>query len=535
MYKKILSDFSAGSNYACAPLQLGLDSKVTPWAHGLNVEIFSEKGVCRQKGNIKIAQSADGKGICAVYTYTPAKNILAKKILYVTSGGGFYEYDVLSGEHKCLKSGLDPSGHFIFAEFIGGIAVSNAKDAPFFYKGNVNGLAGSVCDMKTVAKDGVSPIFASAMCAYKSRLWLAADDTLYFSALGTFDDWTSIDDAGYISNFHCDAAPITALRPYMDYLAIYKRAQTYLLSGNSGDNFAVVPFADKGANNQNAVVTAGNKQYFFSNALFSLEQSGILSQISLGSEATLAIKPMLNDETMYLRGVKGGDGATYAVATPLDKSSLHKIYLLPYEPKNQLWLYIPTQNNPHINNIWIFDYIHNAWTLRGTPQPISCAANYGEQIISGTSDGRILLEFTGKSFDGVPIEFEWRTPFLALGNVNTRKEISDFYFLVSDSVDNNFRFCAYKDYDTLDAQDQDSISISNLSNLLWASDANDEFQFFWADDSAEHQQKWAIGCEIAQKVDLSLACTAVQFCVFGSELNEDFAILALECKEITEE
>ena len=308
MYNKIYSDFSAGADYSTTPLQLGLDSKVTPWAHGLNVEIFSNKGVCRQSGNVKIAQNPDGAKITALYTYVPNLNPDAKKILYSTAGGKFYEYDVLTGDHRLLKSGLKVDAACVFAGFIGGVAVCNGADEPFFYEGDETGLSGRICGMNTVAKDGESPILASALCAYKSRLWLAAGDTLYFSALGTYDDWTSASDAGYISGFHCDTAPVTALKPYKDYIAIYKARETYLLSGNSPSDFAITPFADKGAAAHNAVVSAFNRQFFFSGALFSLEQSGILAQITLGSEASLAIKPVLYGDTSNLISLKATQG-----------------------------------------------------------------------------------------------------------------------------------------------------------------------------------------------------------------------------------
>ncbi len=558
MYKKIYSDFSSGVNYAKAPLQLGLDSKVTPWAHGLNVEIFCQNGVSRQNGNRLITRNPDGERITALHTFTPANAPDKKKILYLTASGKFYEYDAHGGAHRLVKSGLTADRACVFASFIGGIAVSNGVDAPFFYKGDENGLAGEVCDMKTVAKDGESPILATAMCAYKSRLWLAAGDTLYYSALGTFDDWSSAADAGYISNFHCDAAPVTALRPYKDYLAIYKKSQTYLLSGSSADDFAISPFSDKGAVAQNAVATAANKQFFFCDALFSLEQTGILAQITLGSEASSAIKPIFESDTTNLRSIEGVDGIKYAVCAPLDSGALEQVHLIPYEPKNQLWLYIPTLNNPHLNNIWIYDWSNGAWTLRGLPQPISCAASYGREIISATSDGRILLEDKENTFDGAPIAFEWRSAFLALGNPNCRKAIDDFYFLFSDTVDNRFRFCTFKDYDSLDAQDHETISVSNSHNLVWATEFSDGRQFYWGGEdggardglavepkaaaraasdtvSADFDQRWAVPCDIAQKIDISLSCTALQLSIFGDKPDENFAMLALEFKEILEE
>lgn len=539
MYKKILSDFSAGVNYACAPLQLGLDSKVTPWANGLNVEIYCTKGVCRQNGNVLIGLTPEPKAINSIFTFTPSRNPKAVKILYSTADGEFYEYDRLSGEHVLRVVDLRPDTPCVYAEFMGGVAICNGKDTPFYYKGDEDGGLGSFFEMNTVGKDGESPILATAVCAYKSRLWLADEDTLYYSALGRFDDWTSTDDAGFISNFHCDSAPVTALRPYKDYIAIYKRTQTYLLSGSTPDEFAIAPFADKGACAQNAVVTASNKQYFFSGALFSLEQSGLLSQIALGSEASLPIKPILNGDSSNIKTLKDQFGNSFRVGCPLDKSNLQKAHLLYYEPKNQLWLYIPTQNNPYLNNIWIYDITHDAWTHRGQPQPILCASNYGEQIISATDDGRIYLEDVGSTFDDEPITFEWKSPFLALGNVNSRKSIDDFYFLFSDLCDNKFRFCTFKDYDSLDAQDLEVVNVSNSLNMIWADEASEGGQFDWAGDSDDFPSSkgkyWAVPSEIAEKIDISLSCTALQLCIFGDSAEENFAMLALEFKEIFEE
>lgn len=567
MYKKMLSDFSAGVNLACAPLQLGLDSSKTAWAAGLNVEIFSEKGVCRQNGNSLITTTPQNAAVTSLFTFAPAANPERKRILYTTANGDFCEFNTETGEHTVLKSGLAQDTPCIYAEYLSGVAVCNGVDAPFYYKCDAEGVSAEICDMKTVAKDGENPIIATAMCAYKSRLWLAAGDTLYFSALGMYDDWETVNDAGFISNFHCDAAPVWALRTYKDYLAIYKPNSVYLLSGSSPEDFAVTPFADKGAASQNAVVTAANKQFFFSDALFCLEQTGILAQIALGSEASLAIKPALNGSSDLLKTLKDNAGNAFAAGGALDKSRAACVHALSYERKNQLWVYVPTENNEFLNNVWIYDWQHGAWALRATPQPVLCAANYGEYIISGTKDGRILLEDSSMTFDGVPIVFEWKSPFLTLGNPNSRKLIDEFYFLISDTIDNNFVFRAYKDYDTLDAQDYEEIRVDNLQNLVWASDLHEGEQYNWApepvleaavnSDAGEtataqafstqdsdalvdenspdsiYGSRWAVPCDTAQKAEVSGSCLAVQFCISGERAEHNFALLALEYKEIT--
>lgn len=552
MYKKLLSDFSSGINLSKTALQLGLDSNKTPWASGLNVEIYNQSGVCRQNGNMLITTAPDFQGINSLFTFAPKADNKKQKILYSTTSGKFYEYDCTTRVHKCLKKNLSTEKGCIYTLYIGGVAIANGVDEPFFYSVDEDGS--KVSEMNTVSKDGETPIIAEAICSYKSRLWLAAQNTLYYSALGTYNDWTSTEDAGYISNFHCDEAPITALKPYKDYIAIYKQNQTYLLSGSSPDDFAVIPFADKGAASQDSVVTAANKQFFFSDALFTLEQTGILAQITLGNEASLNIKPVLNGTPASYKTFEtedaDGNKKIYLAGAALDKSRLSRLKAVPCERKNQLWFYIPTQNNDYINNIWIYDWLNSAWTLRALPQPVLCAAKFGDDIICATQDGKILLEDYGPSFDGLPIQFEWKSPFLTLGNPNSRKLIDYFYFLVSDTTDNNFIFSVYKDYDSLDAQDQENINVSNSLNMLWASEATDDKKSSWAEEpqtttssdtstspgSLAQQtasNHWAISSETVQKAEISNSCIAIQICIEGTLPQHNFALIGLEYKEIT--
>ena len=536
MYKKLLSDFSPGVNLSITSLELGLDRSNTPWASGINVELYSQKGVCRQSGNTLLTTNPADKEINSLFYFNPETAEFNKKILYSTTDGCFYEYDLTTNTHTCLKNDLTSGKPCIYTRYLDGVAVANGADEPFFYHITGQNAAPALESTDTVAKDGESKIIARALCSYKGRLWLSDGDTIYYSALGTYDDWQTAYDAGFIANFHCDSAPVTALLPYKDYIAIYKSAQTYLLTGSSHEDFAIVPFTDKGACSQNAVVTANNRQFFFSKALLCLEQTGLLAQITLGQEASLNIKPVLNGTSASLKTVTAG-GETFHIGAPLDKSRLNMLHAVVCEPKNQLRFFVPTENNPYINNIWIYDWVNSAWSLRALPQPVLCAANYEDNIIIGTKDGKILVEDHGQTFDGEPIFFEWKSPFLTLGNPNSRKIIDDFYLLISDNVDNNFIFSTYRDYDTLDSQDHENILVSNLINLIWGSDSSDGGNFLWADDnSGENEiytQRWAVPSETAQKTNVSGSCISVQFCIEGNQPEHNFALLGLEYKEIT--
>lgn len=116
--------------------------------------------------------------------------------------------------------------------------------------------------------------FSQLLFVPKGRLWVASGSTLYYSALGKYNDFSTEDDAGYINNFFTNTDSITALKTYKDYLAIYKKDSVALYYlGQAMMIFKITPFADKGTS-ANSVVTVNNKQYFVNQGIFSMEQAG---------------------------------------------------------------------------------------------------------------------------------------------------------------------------------------------------------------------------------------------------------------------
>lgn len=513
-YRKIFTDLSGGHRSDLTALELGLDSKKIYWADAKNVEISATKGIARQGGNTLMTQSPDGAaimGLCAVESKTSS----ASGVLYATALGNLYYYSFSNQTNYLKHSGMTQDTPCVFIKYLNGIIVSNgADDLLFFKQGAQNEV--SACN---AADANSRPIRSRAIASFKGRLWVGVEDRLYFSALGTYDDWTTPQDAGYIANFHSDAALITALRPYKEYLAIYKRTQTYLLGGDSPEDFVIMPFADKGAAGQNAVANASNKQYFLSDYVFSLEQSGILAQIALSSEVSQNIKPEFAD---------------------IDKSRITEAFVLPYERKNQLWFFIPHSNRSFLNYVWIWDYYNQAWFKRVVPQAVCAAAVLDDNIITATSSGEILIENLGSTFNGETIDFYWKTPFLALGNENERKTIDEFYFLLNDDNDNNFDLSVYKNYDTLDCYDAENIFTYNEQNLLWAHENEEEqgrladTKYIWGGvEAGENGQYWALPAETAVKAEISESCFSFQLCVSGENPEQNCGITGLEFKEIT--
>lgn len=495
--KSLFYNLSGGLNTAATKTDLGLETSKVFWSEAQNVEIFKNKGVTRQNGNTQTFCASLNKPITSIFGYVIDG---IEYILHTTDDGQLYCYNSDSEVITEVAYKFTSPLNITYTRFLQGVVLSNGVDEPIYYNHkNPSAVESTKATASTAAK-----IRSTAVCAYKGRLWMAMGGTLYFSALGRYNDWSSANDAGYISNFLCDVDEITALAGYKDYLAIYKADATFMLSGSNPTDFAVQKFADKGARNQSMVINVANKQYFFNSAVFTLEQVGILSQLTLGQELSLDIKPEFE---------------LYNNSSPYRGCAIH------YEAKNQLWFFCPTISNVYISTVLIYDYINQAWTKRIIPQQITSATSCNGKIYTATADGIVLQEDSGHTFNGEPIEFVWKSPFFSLGEPNLRKCVEDFYFLLDDNFDNQFRFSTYKNYDSACEDDIIAIDTQNSDFLVWDSDL-----YNWADDNLGNI--WTNLGEGVYKSEITQSNYSVQLAIHGDKPTHNFALIGLEFKEV---
>ena len=495
-------DLSGGINQASTKTELGLNTKKIYWSDSENIEILQNRGICKQKGNelfLKLPEEVEITGLFEMF----ANNTF--KLLITTQKGDIYVYnDTTKKLDKLTKTlkGEKP----IFTNFLNGTIVGTELDTPFFIDFNSHDI--SSCNLNDYNSN---PLIANCVTTYKGRIWFCVGSTIYYSALGRFDDFSTEKDAGYISDFHTDTANITAIKPYKDYLAIYKKDTVYLLSGSNPDNFAIIPFANKGSTAQNSIVNVENKQYFLSNGIFALEQVGELNQIQLGSEISTKIKPELEN---------------------LNKANLNKTFCIHYENKNQVWYFLPYENKNYHHIVWINDYLNKAWYKRVIPQNITTACIFKNQVLTSDNIGNIYKEDIGNSFNGNAINFMWKSPFLSLNNVHHRKIIEEFYFILDESFNNKFKFSVYKDYNDKEKDDLEIIYAVNLEHLIWADkNTSDNLPCHWAKDD-ENLPVWSISQNTLEKAEISEANYSIQLCVEGTEIDESCGIIGLQFREI---
>ena len=493
-------NLSGGINQALTKTELGIDTKKIYWADSQNVEILQNRGIVKQKGNslfLDLGEKITGMSEFDAYD--------SRKLIITTISGKIYIYDktfqTTSLVSKTL-SGEKPK----FLNFLNGILVMTEADGLFYIKNNSN-YEVIECNLEDLNGNVITD---AIMTSYKGRIWVAKDATIYYSALGNYNDFKSENDAGYINEFHTDTGSIKALKNYKDYLAIYKNNNIYLLSGTSPEDFAIVPFADIGAVGMNSLLNVENKQYFVSlYGIFALEEIGELNQIQLGSEISLKIK----SEFSYFRNMNS------AIA-------IH------YEQKSQIWYFFPYSNQDYFHTVWINDYNNKAWYKRYIPKDIVTACLFEDSIYTADKDGKIYKEDTGTSFDGKPIEFMWKSPFLAITNPHHRKIIDEFYFLLDAQYDNNFRFNVYKNYDSEYPDDSEVVYSVHPEMLIWADDqTSDNLPCHWVNND-ESIPIWTVSRDTLEKAEISESNYSIQLCIEGNELTHSCAIIGLQFREI---
>jgi len=492
-------NLSGGINQASTKTELGLNTKNIYWTDSKNVEILQNRGIIKQKGNTELLNLQSEEKISAIHEL---KYSSKRRLIIIIASGLIYVYNV-DNDTLILSETSVTHNKINFTDYLNGTLIASDNNKLLFLKSDDN-FTVSDCNLKDSNDNYIK---TNIIAVYKGRVWAAKDSTLYFSALGKYDDFQTANDAGYISNFYTNADEILALKPYKDYLAIYKENAVYLLTGSNPDDFAIIPFADKGTYSNDCVVNVNNKQYFLTDGIYPLEV-GTLNQIMIGEDITHKIKSEFDN---------------------FDKDRLNEVLAIHYEAKNQVWYFIPYINDEYFHTIWINDYVNKAWFKRVVPQNITTACIYNNKILTADNSGKIYIEDFGTTFNGEPIGFMWKSPFLSLGNPSVRKSIDEFYFILDETYENNFTFSVYKNFDSENKDDIEQIYSTNFNNLHWSDDYK-SLNDVW--DTDENMSLWAVSADAMYKAEISEANYAVQLCVEGNDFGSSAAIIGIEFKEI---
>ena len=227
-------NFKGGVDFKNSPPLIAQSEKEVAWANAHNVELLQNGGIVQMNGTQLFAELPNDEADEIIGGYQGDNNG-TKYLVIVTNNGKFYYYN--NGQFVLCKDNLTKGIKPNFKVYLNGLFVSNGVDEPFLFMPNSEE---KILPVNAITSSGHS-IKGNAIEVYKGRIWIADGSTLYYSALGKFNDWVSENDAGSVSNFHNDTSSISALCCYKDALVIHKEDASFLLTGNSPENFSIHP------------------------------------------------------------------------------------------------------------------------------------------------------------------------------------------------------------------------------------------------------------------------------------------------------
>ncbi len=494
-------NFSGGLDFKHSAPLVSQSEKEVAWADGFNIELLQSGGITRMNGS-QLFAAIEGEKILGGFE---GENNGKSFLVVVTASGKFYSYE--NSGFVLKKSDLTPNQIPNFKVYLNGVFVVNGVDDPFLF---VPGNSPEISQANATTTGGTN-IRSLALEVYKGRIWMANGSTLYYSALGKFDDWQTQNDAGSISNFHNDTSPITALCNFKDVLVIHKKESSFILSGNSPENFVITPFSNLGAISPMGINVANGRQIFFNRAVYPFVINE-LGEITQGSAISENIKTKLES---------------------FNNSKNEKCILLNFKNKSQIWCFLYENNDDYFHTILIYDYFNNAWFQRIVPYDITSAWEYQGGIYCGLRDGKIVKESVGTSFMGAPIEFNWKSPFFHFGKVDKYKTVEHVALILSMDKDNNFNYQTRKNYSNYYIEDKDSFT-NIQSNTLVFCDENgkngqgvldnytQKYGFITLEDNMLNKfETLATGSNKSFQIEL-----------FGNKLSDCISLLGIEFKEV---
>lgn len=541
-----------------------------------NVEYYKLGGLKSMEGNTQFANTLPSQ-ISLGFEYVYGNN---KYMVVTTVDGTLYIYDKISNTFKEIFKFKTPTSRHSICTFNNGIVVSNGVDDLLFYQyGRHNLLSGTVTtstgnnsvtgtstefttelsvgdyieinsvkykvieitsdtelrieptpteavsdsnyylsdisELNAVYKNSddpniSKPIRGLALQSYQGRIFVGGNDgILYYSEVGLIHGWDLKYGAGAIPSFYDDNSDFTAFGIWDKYLIICKRERSYILDGTDADttNWTVSPYSDFTCDSQQSWLVANNSFLVYTRTgggIYPLLQRTIYNVNYQGNDLSVKIR----DSFEYVNTAKFN-------------------YIFPvYAPKKKyIMFYIPMLMGVGSNYCFIFDIQSKTWLLRVVPQDVTVAFRYNNEIYIGTSDGKVLKEFSSLTFDGQPIEWYWKSPWFSYGEGSNHLSTREFRINIAEESTNRFHIRNRRDgKDTYNTRAV-SNNLDSFIGLVWDVDneENSLTDTTWDNDS------WVTTSHIVKRFPLPkqyFQTTQIEF--YGNAVDEGMSIYGFE-------
>lgn len=545
-----------------------------------NVEYYKLGGLKSMEGNTQFANTLPSQ-ISLGFEYVYGNN---KYMVVTTVDGTLYIYDKITNTFKEIFKFKTPTSRHSICTFNNGIVVSNGVDDLLFYQyGRHNLLSGTVTtstENNSVTGTGTEftielsvgdyieinsvkykvieitsdtelrieptpteavinsnyylsdiselnaiykneddpniskPVRGLALQSYQGRIFVGGNDgILYYSEVGLIHGWDLKYGAGAIPSFYDDNSDFTAFGLWDKYLIICKRERSYILDGTDTDttNWTVSPYSDFTCDSQQSWLVANNSFLVYTRTgggIYPLLQRTIYNANYQGNDLSVKIR----------------DSFEYVNTAKFD-------YIFPvYAPKKKyIMFYIPMLMGVGSNYCFIFDIQSKTWLLRVVPQDVTIAFRYNNEIYIGTSDGKVLKEFSSLTFNGQPIEWYWKSPWFSYGEGSNHLSTREFRINIAEESTNRFHIRNRRD--GKDAYNTRAVSnnLDSFIGLVWDVDneENSLTDTTWDNDS------WVTTSHIVKRFPLPkqyFQTTQIEF--YGNAVDEGMSIYGFEIDEI---
>lgn len=541
-----------------------------------NVEYYKLGGLKSMEGNTQFANTLPSQ-ISLGFEYVYGNN---KYMVVTTVDGTLYIYNKITNTFKEIFKFKTPTSRHSICTFNNGIIVSNGVDDLLFYQyGRHNLLSGTVTtstennsvtgtstefttqlsvgdyieinsvkykvieitsdtelrieptpteavtdsnyylsdisELNAVYKNSddpniSKPIRGLALQSYQGRIFVGGNDgILYYSEVGLIHGWDLKYGAGAIPSFYDDNSDFTAFGLWDKYLIICKRERSYILDGTDADttNWTISPYSDFTCDSQQSWLVANNSFLVYTRTgggIYPLLQRTIYNANYQGNDLSVKIR----------------DSFEYVNTAKFD-------YIFPvYAPKKKyIMFYIPMLMGVGSNYCFIFDIQSKTWLLRVVPQDVTVAFRYNNEIYIGTSDGKVLKEFSSLTFDGQPIEWYWKSPWFSYGEGSNHLSTREFRINIAEESTNRFHIRNRRDgKDTYNTRAV-SNNLDSFIGLVWDVD-NEENSLT---DTTWNNDSWVTTSHIVKRFPLPkqyFQTTQIEF--YGNAVDEGMSIYGFE-------
>lgn len=424
-----------------------------------NVEIFPKEdegyGVRSMLGNAQYAVIS-GKSIYNLHEYKTVDN----RYLLAHTGDTVQELNETLKTWTFLKSGLTTSAttasmvdlviddittstrrHYMF--------FTNGVDAPFIYE---KGNSPAVQDVTATGVDGHT-IRGNIAACFDQRVFIADGATLYWSKQLDPFNFSTAEDAGY-KRFEGIIKAVNVDRGVI----IVSTTNGFQVGTSNQGQYTWQALGANVAYNNKCLTTYGSATYYATdNGIYPINttESGVNqtgSTISYTIDAELAeISSAYREKMQIINATRLGRDEMW-IHIPLATGSV--IYIFRGKKgKLKYSFYLPPRYQQKVNDFCVFK----------------------DMMLSCTSDGKVLEELTGTSYDGVCYPSVVVTPKIFYGNYSGKLKVNPILFISGDA-DNNFYVQTYVNGSEINYVEKQII----MGGSVWASDPSDLNGLVWA-------------------------------------------------------